>query len=318
MRYWAQRIAMALSLLFAVSALTFGAMNVLGDPLFNILGPIARDTNNPKSVKLIERAKKEYNLDKPLPVRYGIWVTGFVQGDMGVQFSRNGQPPVTELIKERVPRTVMLLILGQLLAVTLAVPWALISASRADKAVDRISTAVTFMLVALPGFALAVILKFLLAIKLGWFPLTYRARDPLRSRLFQMVLPAMVIGLPASAIYQRLLRTDLITTLQEDFILMARSKGVSRRRVLFRHALRPSLFSFVTVVGLTTGALIGGSIVVETVFRIPGIGATLVEAVLRHDFPVVLAIVMIVATAFVIINLLIDVIYSIIDPRVRR
>ena len=133
-----------------------------------------------------------------------------------------------------------------------------------------------------------------------------------------MLLPGFVIGLPAAAIYQRLLRTDLITTLQEDFILMARSKGVSKSRILFKHALRPSMFSFITVVGLTTGALIGGSIVVETVFRIPGIGSTLVEAVLRHDFPVVLAIVMIVATAFVLINLLIDVVYTIIDPRVHR
>ena len=318
MRYWAQRIAMAITLLFAVSALTFGAMNVLGDPLFNILGPIARDTSNPKSVKLIEKAKNDYNLDKPLPIRYGLWVSGFVRGDMGVQFSTDGQPPVTELLKERIPRTVTLLILGQLIAVLVSIPWALISASRADKFVDRLSTATTFMLVALPGFALAIILKYVFAIRLGWFPLTYRALDPLQTRLFQMLLPGFVIGLPAAAIYQRLLRTDLITTLQEDFILMARSKGVSKSRILFRHALRPSMFSFITVVGLTTGALIGGSIVVETVFRIPGIGSTLVEAVLRHDFPVVLAIVMIVATAFVLINLLIDVVYTIIDPRVRR
>jgi peptide/nickel transport system permease protein len=121
-----------------------------------------------------------------------------------------------------------------------------------------------------------------------------------------------------AAVFQRLLRTDLITTLQQDFILMARAKGLSRRRVLFRHALRPSLFSFITVVGLNTGALIGGSIVVETIFRIPGIGSSLVESVLREDFPVVLAIVMIVAVAFVLINLLVDILYSIIDPRVRR
>ena len=128
----------------------------------------------------------------------------------------------------------------------------------------------------------------------------------------------MTIALPAAAVYQRLLRTDLLSTLQEDFILKARSMGLSRSRVLFRHALRPSLFSFVTVVGLNTGALIGGSIVVETVFRVPGLGSSLVEAVLRNDFPVVLAIVMIVATTFVVINLLVDVGYSIIDPRVRR
>jgi peptide/nickel transport system permease protein len=318
MRYWFQRIAMAIALLLSVSALTFGAMNLLGDPLFNILGPVAGDTSNPESVKLIEQAKRQYNLDRALPVRYGMWLSDFVAGDMGVQFSTDGQPPVTDLIKERLPRSAMLLIIAQLMAILFSIPWALITAARSGKPLDRLSTISTFLLVALPNFALAVILKYVLGIKLGWFPLTFNANDPFLSRLFQMVLPAMTIALPAAAIYQRLLRTDLITTLQEDFILMARSKGVSRRRVLFRHSLRPSLFSFVTVVGLNTGAIIGGSIVVETVFRIPGLGSSLVEAVLREDFPVVLAIVMIVATTFVIINLLVDVGYSLIDPRVRQ
>ena len=318
MRYWLQRIALAVLLLLAVSALSFGAMNVVGDPLFNILGPTAGDTGNPASVELINQAKREYNLDKPLPVRYGIWLSEFVRGDMGVQFSKDGQPPVYDLIKERIPRSLMLLIMAQLFATLIAIPWALAAASRADKPIDRFSTATTFLLIALPNFALAILLKYIFGLKLQWFDLTFKAQDPFLSRIFQMFLPALTIALPAAAIYQRLLRTDLITTLQEDFILMARSKGVSRRRVLFRHALRPSLFSFVTVIGLNTGALIGGSIVVESVFIIPGLGTSLVVAVLRGDFPVVLAIVMIVATAFVLINLLVDVVYSIIDPRVRR
>jgi peptide/nickel transport system permease protein len=318
MRFWLQRVAMAVLLLLSVSALTFGAMNILGDPLFNILGPVAGDVNNPDSVKLIEKAKAEFDLDEPLVVRYGLWLSDFVRGDMGVQFSTDGQPPVSDLIKERLPRTATLVLLAQLMAIVIAVPWALATASRAGRLSDRISTMNTFFLVAMPNFALAIILKFVFSIKLGWMPLTYVANDPLSTRLWQMVLPALTIALPVAAVFQRLLRTDLITTLQQDFILMARAKGLSRRRVLFRHALRPSLFSFITVVGLNTGALIGGSIVVETIFRIPGIGSSLVESVLREDFPVVLAIVMIVAVAFVLINLLVDILYSIIDPRVRR
>lgn len=318
MRYLLQRIAMAIALLLAVSALTFGAMNVLGDPLFNILGPVAGDTQNPESIALVNQAKAQYNLDKPLPVRYGLWLSDFVRGDMGVQFSTDGQPPVTDLIKERLPRSVMLLILAQLMATALSIPWAIAAAARSGKPLDKLSTFTTFLLVALPNFGLAVILKYIFGIKLGWFPLTFNAQDPFASRLYQMILPAVTIALPAAAIYQRLLRSDLITTLQEDFILMARSKGVSRRRVLFGHALRPSMFSFITVIGLNTGALIGGSVIVETVFRIPGIGSSIVEAVLREDFPVVLAIVMIVAAAFVVINLLVDIGYSLIDPRVRK
>ncbi len=318
MRYWFGRFATVILLLLAVSMLTFGAMNLLGDPLFNILGPVAGDTENAESLVKIEAAKEQYYLDKSLPERYVRWLGDFVTGDFGVRFGSDGQPPVTGLIKERLPRSLVLMGMAQTMAIAIAIPWGIWTAARANTIGDKVSTMSSFFMVSLPNFALAVVLYYLFAIKLGWFPLRYNASDGFLTRMWQLFLPALTLALPGAAVYQRLLRTDLITTLQEDFILMARSKGVSRRRVLFRHALRPSLFSFVTVVGLNTGALIGGSIVVETVFRIPGLGSSLVAAVLRQDFPVVLAIVMIVATAFVMINLLVDVVYSIIDPRVRR
>jgi peptide/nickel transport system permease protein len=316
MRYWLQRLGAALVLLLAVSALTFGAMNLLGDPLFNILGPTSASTL-PEDLEIIADAKAEYNLDDPLPVRYVKWASAFVTGDFGVQFSVDGQPPVSELIKERLPRTLMLLIMAQTFAVIIAVPWALIAASRADKMVDKVSTVTSFLFIAIPSFGLAVILKYLFSLKFQIFPLIFNASDPFWSRVWQMVLPAMSLALPVAAVYQRLLRTDLITTLQEDFILTARSKGVSKRNVLLKHALRPSLFSFVTIFGINTGALLGGSLIVEQIFIIPGLGSAIVEAILREDFPVVLAIVMIVTSAFVVINILVDLIYSLIDPRVR-
>ena len=317
MNYWVQRLVTAVLLLLAVSMVTFGAMNVLGDPLINILGPRVGDTS-PEGLELIAAAEAEYNLDKPLPVRYAIWAGNFVTGDFGVQFSNDGQPPVSNLIKERLPRTATLLIMAQMLATLIAIPWSLWSASKANTAIDKASTFTTFLIIALPNFALAVILKYIFAIKFSLFPLTYTAGDPMISRLYQLFLPALTIALPAAAVYQRLLRTDLITTLQEDFILMARSKGVSRRNVLFKHALRPSLFSFVTVFGINTGALIGGALIVETIFRVPGLGSTIVESVLREDFPVVLAIVMIITATFVLVNILVDLLYSLIDPRVRK
>ena len=146
MRYWLQRLGAALVLLLAVSALTFGAMNLLGDPLFNILGPTAASTT-PEDLEIIADAKAEYNLDDPLPVRYVKWGAAFVTGDFGVQFSVDGQPPVSDLIKERLPRTLMLLIMAQMMAVTLAVPWALIAASRADKPVDKVSTITSFLFI---------------------------------------------------------------------------------------------------------------------------------------------------------------------------
>lgn len=313
MNYWLQRLGMAVLLLLAVSMLTFAAMNVLGDPLFNIVGPVANDPTSPDTIK----ATEEFHLDDPLPVRYVRWLGDFVTGDMGPQFSKTGEPPVTDLIQERLPRSLMLLVMAQVIATVIAIPWALWSASRANSVPDRISTFTTFLVIALPNFALAVVLKWLLAIKLGWLPQTFNASDPFFTRMWQMFLPALTIALPAAAVYQRLLRTDLITNLQEDFILMARSKGVSRRDVLYRHALRPSLFSFITVFGINTGAMIGGALVVENIFRVPGLGSAIVEAVLVEDFPVVLAIVMVVAFAFVLINIVVDIVYSLIDPRVR-
>ncbi len=316
MRYWLQRLGAAVALLLAVSALTFSAMNLLGDPLFNILGPTAGATT-PEALETIADVKAEYNLDEPLPVRYVKWAGAFVTGDFGVQFGADGQPPVSNLIKERLPRTLMLLLIAQTMAVLIAVPWALIAASKADKALDKVSTITSFLFIAIPNFGLAVILKYVLSIKFSIFPLVFNAGDPFWSRVWQMIMPALALALPVASVYQRLLRTDLITTLQEDYILTARSKGVSKRNVLFKHALRPSLFSFITIFGINTGALLGGALIVEQIFIIPGLGSAIVEAILREDFPVVLAIVMIVTAAFVVINVVIDLVYSIIDPRVR-
>ena len=317
MRHVLQRLAMVVLLLLAVSMLTFTAMNVLGDPLFNILGPIAGDTENPESVAKIQAAEEQYYLNKPLPERYVRWLGDFVQGDLGVRFASDGQPPVTDLIKERLPRSLLLMGMAQVMALAIAIPWGVLAASRANRPADKISTVSSFFLVSMPSFALAVILYYLFALRLGWFPLRYDASDGFFARMWQLVLPAITLALPGAAVYQRLLRTDLITTLQEDFILMARAKGVSKARVLFRHALRPSMFSVITVFGINAGALVGGALVVETFFGIPGIGTAVVEAILREDFPVVLAIVMIVATGFVVLNFLVDLLYSVLDPRVR-
>jgi len=302
--------------------ITFGAMNFLGDPLFNILGPVAADVDNPESLQAIEEAKAQYHLDKSLPERWSRWAWDFVRGDFGVQFSSSGQPPVSNLIKERLPRTLQLMAVAQLIAVGLAIPWSVLAASRANRRTDKVSTVTAFAFVSIPSFAMAVILFYFFSIRLDWLPDTFNATDPFWGfthdhRLIQLILPGFTLALGAAAGYQRLLRTDLITTLQEDFILMARSKGVSKRRVLYSHALRPSLFSLITLLAINIGYMIGGSLVVEQYFRIPGIGSAVVEATLREDFPVVLAIVMLVSAGFMVFNYLADYLYTIIDPRVR-
>ncbi len=150
MNYWMQRVGMAVLLLLAVSMLTFGAMNLLGDPLFNILGPVAADRDNPESLKQIDAAEAEFYLDEPLPERYVRWLGDFVTGDMGPQFSKTGEPPVTDLIKERLPRSAMLLIMAQIMAIVISIPWSLWSAAKANTAVDKVSTFTTFLIIALP------------------------------------------------------------------------------------------------------------------------------------------------------------------------
>ena len=241
-----------------------------------IAGSSVTEGPNPEKLGRLIEAEETFYLDRNLPERYVRWLGDFVSGDFGVQFSKDGQPPVSGLIKERLPRSLRLMVMAQIIALAIAIPWGVFTASRANSITDRASTVTAFGFVSLPNFALAVILFYVFSLQLDWFPDRYEATDPFWGlthdhRLFQLLLPALTLALPSAAVYQRLLRTDLITTLQEDFILMARSKGVPRRRVLFRHALRPSMFSVITVFGINAGALIGGTLVIEThTSSIPG------------------------------------------------
>lgn len=308
----ATRLVLLVSLLLAVSMITFGSMNLLGDPLFNILGPAVDD---PRSADKVAQARADFNLDKNLPHRYGLWLGDVLQGDFGNSYA-NGVS-VNSIVGEKLPRSLLLAGMALVMAVVIAIPMGVFAAARANKAFDKATTFVTFGFVALPNFALGVILYYLFAVRWQIFPLKYIEDEGLFMKLKSMFLPALTLALPIAAVYQRLLRTDLITTLQEDFILMARSKGVSRRKVLFGHALRPSMFSFITVFGLNAGALIGGALVVETIFNIPGAGREIVESIIRDDFPVVLALVLIITGGFVLLNLLVDVLYTVLDPRVR-
>ncbi len=304
-------IGMVLVIL-AVTFLTFAAMNTLGDPLVNILGPQYESTQDPE---LIEEVKTDYNIDDSLPVRYVKWLGDAVQGDFGRSFST--QQSISTILADKLPVTIKIMIFAQFIAVLIAIPWAVIAASRANKPFDNASTGLSFGLLAMPNFALAVILLWIFVKQLGWFPSRY---DPSSfwNEVWSLFLPALTLGLGLAAAYQRLLRTDLITTFQDDFILMAKSKGVPRRRLLYVHALRPSLLSLITVLGINTAGLIGGTIVLETIFSIPGMGRETVEAIIRDDFLVVLSMVAIVASGFVVVNVVVDLIYSWLDPRIRE
>ena len=332
MPFVAKRVAQLVAVLLAVTFLAFAAMNTLGDPLFNVVGfhaavdcdavlageieDVARGGGTSiGDCALVEEAREEFHLNDPLPVRYGYWLADAVQGDLGTSFKN--RMPVSTVLADRLPKTLLLLTMAQLVAATVAIPWAVASAYRSGGRLDRVSNAGAFGLLSMPNFALGVILFYFFVVRWELFPSRFEDAD-LLVRLHSMVLPACTLGLPLAAIYQRVLRTDLLTTLQEDFVIMAKAKGLSDRRIMFRHVLRPSMFSMVTIFGLTASSAIGGAIIIEQIFPIPGIGRALLEAVVRDDFPVVLGSVVVIASGFVVINLTVDLIYSYLDPRVSR
>lgn len=314
MTFVLRRLGQMILVVLAVTFLAFGAMNVLGDPLVNILGPIADESTGPEYEDIRAEARAQYHLDDPFVVRYGRWLGDMVTGDFGRSFASNLN--VSTLLADRLPVTAFLMVYAQIIAVAVAVPWAIYAAYRAYRPADKVSTVASFMLLGIPVFALVVILFWLFAVRWELFPTRFDDSS-FGARVSSLFLPALSLATPLIATYQRLLRTDLISTLQEDFIAVARAKGMSDRHIMLRHALRPSLFSMLTVFGIQVGALIGGALVVETYFSIPGVGRAVIEAIIRDDFPVVLAVVVVVSVIFVVANTLVDIAYTYLDPRVK-
>jgi peptide/nickel transport system permease protein len=265
-----------------------------------------------------QAVREDLQLDEPLPVRYASWAADVARGDLGTSYRTN--QPVLEAIVERVPVTFQIVGVAVLIALLVAVPLAMIGATRAGTKLDSAVSTLSLALLSIPNFMLALLLIFYLSAYLGWFPATgwvAFSSDPVAS-LRTTILPALALAGAEIGIYTRLLRTDLISTLQDDFITLARSKGASTTRVLFRHALRPSSLSLATVIGVQLGALLGGSVIVETIFAIPGIGRLLVDSIFQRDLLIVQGVVLFIAVVYVLANFAVDLTYSVLDPRIRR
>jgi peptide/nickel transport system permease protein len=300
-----------LAVLLAATALTFAVTEVLpGDAAVAILGETATQEE-------LASLRTEMGLDRPLAVRYLDWLGRAATGDLGRSYRT--REPIAAMIAQRLPVTAELIVLTQLLALAMAVPLGILSAYRQRSRTDSALTALTLGLLSLPAFVKGIVLIYLLSVTLGWFPASGHATlaDGLRANLHAMFLPALTLALAEFPVYVRLLRADMIATLQQDYILAARAKGLSVRAILFGHALRPSSLSLVTVVGINLGRLVGGAVVIETLFAIPGIGQMLVNAVYQHDHFVVQGVVLVIAVCFVLINLAVDLTYTLLDPRVR-
>ena len=308
-----RRLPAMMATLLIVSFLTFLLTSLLpGDPAVQILGPEA--ANDPESLAAV---REDLRLDDPLLNRYGAWLGDVTSGDLGRSY-RTGQS-VSEAIAERLPVTLEVGGLAVLIALGLAIPLGTLSAFRAGSRVDRTVTGASFGLLALPSFMVAILLIYIFAVTLGWLPATGWTRltvDPI-DNLRHAILPALALAAGEMAVYTRLLRADMITTLQQDSITMARAKGLPPGRILFRHALRPSSFSLMTVVGLQVSTIIGGAVIIETLFALPGIGRLLVDSIVQRDLVMVQGVALVIAVSFVVINFVVDLLYTLLDPRIR-
>ncbi len=305
------RLPRLVGTLLAVSFLTFMLTSLLpGDPALTILGENASDEQ-------IAALRDDLGLDDPLPERYVVWLGDALQGDLGVSY-RTGQD-VTEAIRERLPVTIELGLVSLAMSLLVSIPLAIWSAYRAGGALDRVLTTTSFGLMSMPSFMLAMFLIIVFAVELGWLPSTGWvpfSEDP-AGNIQSVILPAIALGANEIAIFMRILRSDLITTLRQDSIAMARSKGLSTSRIMLFHALRPSSLSLLTVVGVQIGAIVGGSVIIETMFALPGVGRLLVDSIAERDLITVQGLALVIGASVVIVNFLTDAIYSLVDPRIR-
>ena len=308
-----KRILQTLITLFVVSLISFTLSMVLpGDPSLSIVG------SEGASEAMVQNLRQELGLDQPIVVQYFKWLGALVSGDFGISIRTRAH--VLTLFGQRLPMTMELRSFGILYALLVAVPMGIFSALRPNTWVDTAGTVIAVSGVAMPQFFLGMILILVFSIWLGWFPSSgyVSPADNLWANLKGMVLPAIALGSVVAAEIMRQLRSSMLEVLNEEYIQTARAKGVSEFKVIIFHALRNALIPVVTLLGMRIGRLIGGIVIIEVVFSLPGIGRLLMNAVLFNDFPVLQTGVLLVALAVTFLNLLADVSYSFLDPRIRH
>ncbi|HEY6356150.1 MAG TPA: ABC transporter permease [Burkholderiaceae bacterium] len=310
-RFILSKAAGMLSVLAIVAVLVFVLTRAAsGDPVSVLLGDQATAAD-------IERVKKDYGLDQALPVQFGYWLCEVLHGNLGQSIFL--QRPVTQALAERAEPTALLSLLAVSIATLIGIPCGIVSAVFRGRAIDQVFTGVAMLGASVPSFWLGLVLIQIFAVALGWFPVSgYGAPfAPLGERLHALMLPATVLGLLNSALIIRFTRASMLDVLGEDYVRTARAKGLSETTVVLKHALRNALVPIVTVLGLTVALMIGGAVVTETVFGLPGVGNLVVSAVLRRDYPVIQGALLVVAAIYVLINFSIDLLYAVIDPRVN-
>ncbi|HEV8297302.1 MAG TPA: ABC transporter permease [Acidimicrobiales bacterium] len=308
------KILLLIPVLFLVSLGTFMLVELVpGDPAIQVLGPNSTQEE-------YYRIRTEMGLDKPIVERYVDWLGDAAHGDLG----RNLVPPVEDVwtrLRRAFPVNIELAVLALLMAFAISLPLAMWSAYRSGTRFDRMVSASMFGLISVPSVLAGILLLLIFAINWRFFPLGQWARPTEKgwgTNLKHAFLPALTLALNETAVFTRLLRSDMISTLQEDYILAAKAKGMPTRHILLREALRPSSFSLITLAGVSLGRLIGGTVIVEGVFALPGVGRTVIDAATKSDYKLVQGGVLIIAVIYIALNLFVDIMYSYLDPRIRR
>jgi peptide/nickel transport system permease protein len=305
-----RRLLLTLPILFIVSVVCFSLINLIpGDPATVILGPEA-------SEQAKEQMREQLGLNKPIVVQYVDWLGGVLHGDLGESLVDG--TPVSQLILQRLPVTLELALGTFLVSLTIAVVAGILSASKKGTWVDYVSTGFALGGISIPHFWLGMMFIIIFAVNLGWLPASGYVpffEDP-AANIAVMILPVLATGLRESAELMRMLRSSLLEELGSDYVRTAFSKGLSRRVVVIRHAVRNALIPFVTASGLQIAALLGGLVVTEQVFQLPGVGRLIVESILERDYTVVQGAVLTVTVIVILINVLVDLLYAVIDPRI--
>ncbi|HSW36667.1 MAG TPA: nickel ABC transporter permease [Candidatus Limnocylindrales bacterium] len=300
--YVIRRLLLAVPVLIGVSILVFAMVRFIpGDPARAIAGVHA-------SPEFIEQVRREMLLDEPLHIQYYVYMTNLLRGNLGHStFTRR---PVSVELLERFPNTVMLTLAAMFVAIIVGLSAGIISATKRYSVFDNASMLVALVGVAAPVFWLGVMFQLLFSVQLGWLP------SGGMGTARHIILPALTLGLATAALIARITRSSMLEVLRQDYITTARSKGLVERVVIYKHALKNAMIPVVTVIGLQFGTLLGGAVLTETVFSWPGIGRLMVDSILSRDYPVVQGAVLMIAVLFVLINLIVDVIYAFLDPRI--
>jgi peptide/nickel transport system permease protein len=310
--YAARRLALAIPLLFGMSLLVFGLMRLVpGDPAVVVLGYKA----TPEGIKALREA---FHLDDPLPEQYLRWLAGVARGDFGLDFRQN--EPIGRMILDRLPVTIELTLLASACAALIGVPLGLLGGGRRGGAADRAALAVGLVGVSIPDFWLGIMLILGLSLWAGLFPsagFVPLTEAPLDNLLY-LALPALTLAVSRAAVLGRLTRAAVLDVVQRPFVQYARAKGLGEGAILLRHVLPNAAIPIVTVLGLQVGYMLGGAIVVEMIFTLPGLGRMTLDAVLERNYPVLQSTVLVIGAMFMLVNLVTDILYSVIDPRVRR